>query len=192
MIVLPIQIKKGTDKIQDIDNTITVINNFFAHLLKEVDIKHYPDDIRILPTNNTADIYNNSSKMLKKLAAKAVGTIKEILLYEKTTLVIPNNVDWRWNTSTTPVDRTDANLETRVTDFNPIIKTKNYYRIPLKYIADLGLVNFIEKTDNKFIFTLETNLNKLFESNAKEDIPTSPDTEIIFHNTPFHDTPYIS
>ena len=91
--MLPIQIKKGTDKIQDIDNTITVINNFFANLLKEVDIKHYPDDIRILPTNNTADIYNNSSKMLKKLAAKAVGTIKEILLYEKTTLVIPNNVD---------------------------------------------------------------------------------------------------
>ena len=47
------------------------------------------------------------------------------------------------------------------------------------------MVNFTEKTDTKFIFTLETNLNKLFESNAKEDIPRSPDAEIIFHDTPY-------
>ena len=95
LIILLIQIKKGTDKIQDVDNTITVVNNFFAHWLKEVDIKHYPDNMRILPTSNTADIYNYSSKILKKLSAKAVGTIKEILLYEKTPFVIPNNADRR-------------------------------------------------------------------------------------------------
>ena len=28
-------------------------------------------------------------------------------------------------------------------------------------------------------------MNKLFESNAKEDIPRSPDAEIIFHDTPY-------
>ena len=182
MIELAIQIKKGTYKTQDIDNTMTVVNNFFSHWLKEVDIKCYPDDIRILPTNNTVDIYNYSAKMLKKLPAKALDTIKKIFLYEKTPVVIPNNADRRSNT---PADKTDANLGTRITDFNPIIKTKNYYKIPLKYFVDLGLLNFTKKTDTKFIFTLETNLNKPFESNAKENIPRSPDAEIIFHDTPY-------
>ena len=62
--------------------------------------------------------------MLKKLPEKALDTIKETLLYEKTPVVIPNNAGRRSNTSTTPADRTDANLETRITGFNPIIKTK--------------------------------------------------------------------
>ena len=106
------------------------------------------------------------------------------MLYEKTPVVIPNNTDRKSNTSTTPADRADANLGTRITDFNSIIKTNNYYRIPLEYFVDLGLVNFTEKTDIKFIFTLETNLNKLFEPNAKEDIPSSPNAEITFHDTP--------
>ena len=61
--------------------------------------------------------------MLKKLPAKAMDAIKETSLYEKTPVVIPNNADRRSNTSTTPADRTDANLGTRITDFHPIIKT---------------------------------------------------------------------
>ena len=55
-IVLPIQIKKATNAAADIDGTMITVNNFFAHWLKEVDIKRYPDDIPILPTNNTLDI----------------------------------------------------------------------------------------------------------------------------------------
>ena len=176
--------KKETDKTHDIDNTMTVFNKFFAHWLKEVNIKRYPDDICILPTNNTVDIYNYSAKMLKTLPAKALDTIKETLLYEKKPVVIPNNTGRRSNTSATPADRTEANLGTRITDFNPIIKTKNYYRIPVKYFVYLRLVNFTEKTNTKFIFTFETNLNKLFESNAKEVISRSPDAEIIFYDIP--------
>ena len=83
--------------------------------------------------------------MVKKLPEKALDMIKETLLYEKTPVVIPNNADRRPNTSTTPAGRTDTNLGTRITDFNTIIKTKNSYRIPLKYFVDLGLVNFTEK-----------------------------------------------
>ena len=55
-IALPIQIKKATNAAADIDGTMITVNNFFAHWLKEVDIKRYPDDIPILPTNNTLDI----------------------------------------------------------------------------------------------------------------------------------------
>ena len=52
---------------------MTVVNNVFAHWLKEVNIKRYPDDICILPTNYTVDIYNYSAKMVKKLPAKSTG-----------------------------------------------------------------------------------------------------------------------
>ena len=90
MIVLPIWIKKATDKMADIDATMTVVNNFFTHWLKEVDIKVYPDKIHILPTNKTVDIYRYSEKMLKQLIYKALSTIEDILLYSREKVVIPN------------------------------------------------------------------------------------------------------
>ena len=80
MTVLPIQIKKTTDAAANIDATIIMVNNFFEHWLKEVNIKCYPDDIRILPTNNSVDIYCYSENMLKHLPAKLLDTIKEALL----------------------------------------------------------------------------------------------------------------
>ena len=55
-------------------------------------------------------------------------------------------------------------------------------------LVDLGLVNFAENTDTKFLFTLERNINRLFESNKKvTSIPSEPDALI-----QFHDQPYIS
>ena len=55
-------------------------------------------------------------------------------------------------------------------------------------LVDLGLVNFAENTDTKFLFTLERNIKRLFESNKKvTSIPTEPDALI-----QFHDQPYIS
>ena len=176
MIVLPIQIRKATDTSADIDATLITVNNFFAHWLKEVDIKRYPGDIHILPTNNTVGIYRYSEKMLKHLPAKALDTIKETLLYNKTKAIIPESRDRRSNTSTTAAGRTDVNLGSRQTEFSSFISQKLYYRIPLKYFVGLGLVNFSEKTDTKFIFTLKSNMNKLFESSTKVDtIPLPPD-----------------
>ena len=40
-------------------NTVTV-NYFFAHWIKEIDIKRYGDDIPILPITNMVDIYRYS------------------------------------------------------------------------------------------------------------------------------------
>ena len=53
-----------------------------------------------------------------------------------------------------------------------------YYRIPLGFFTSLDLVNFLHKIDTRFLLTLENNMNRLFETNAKADV--------------FHDTPYIS
>ena len=48
----------------------------------------------------------------------------------------------------------------------------------------LGLVNFPHKINTRVLLTLETNLNKLFETNAKAAfIPDNPDAQIIYHGT---------
>ena len=83
MIALLIYIQKATDATANIDATMTVVNNFFAHWLKELDIKRYPNEIRILPTNDTVDIYRYLEKILKTFPQKALDTIKEMLLYSK-------------------------------------------------------------------------------------------------------------
>ena len=51
-------------------------NNFFAHWIEEIDIKHLGDDIPILPTTNTIDIYKYSNAMLKHFPEKALKVIE--------------------------------------------------------------------------------------------------------------------
>ena len=74
-----------------------------------------------------------------------------------------------------------------------MLKRNRYYRIPLGYLVSLGLISFAYQFDTRLIFTLETNLNKLFESNAKvTSIPDAPDPKIIFHDTPYSSYPQIT
>ena len=67
-----------------------------------------------------------------------------------------------------------------------------YYRIPLGFFTSLGLVNFPHKIDTRFLFTLENNMNRLLETNAKADVPNEPDAQIIFHDTPYISYPQIT
>ena len=109
-----------------------------------------------------------------------------MLVCSKLPVIIPRNNDRRSFNSATAADRIDQNLSNRITSFNGLISQKLYYRIPLKYFVDIGLVNFPEKTNTKFIFTLESNKNKLFESNAKVTaIPRPPDAQILYHDIPY-------
>ena len=80
-IVLPIYFKKSTDKTADVD--VVMVNNFFVHWLKEIDIRRYADDVRILPTNNTVKVYNYAAQQIKHLPTKSLDDIKETILYEK-------------------------------------------------------------------------------------------------------------
>ena len=43
---IPLQIKKKTNAANDVDDGLTTVNNFFAHFIKEIDIRRYGDDIR--------------------------------------------------------------------------------------------------------------------------------------------------
>ena len=154
-IVLPTYFKTSADKTVDVD--VVTVNNFFARWLKKNDIRRYPDNIRILPTNNTDEVYNYAAQQIKHLATKSLDDIKETILYEKKAVVLTEKKDRRLNNTGTPADRTDANLSERVTDFHELLKEKIYYRIPLGFFVSLGLVNLPHKIDTRVLFTLETN-----------------------------------
>ena len=59
-------------------------------------------------------------------------------------------------------------------------------------MLSLSLVNFAYQLDTRFVFTLETNLNRFFESSARANIPNAPDAHIIFHGTPYISYPQIT
>ena len=63
-IVLPIQFTKKSNKTAQIDDHTVTVNNFFGHWFTDIDIRRYPDDMRILPANNSVDIYQYPTKIL--------------------------------------------------------------------------------------------------------------------------------
>ena len=69
-LVFPLKIKKNSNVANNILMTEITVNNLFAHWIKEIDIKRLGDDILILPTTNTIDIYKYSHAMLKHLQKK--------------------------------------------------------------------------------------------------------------------------
>ena len=110
-----------------------IATNCFCHWLKEIDARRYPDDKRILPTNDTVEIYQYAAQQLKHLPKKSLNDIRETLLYEKKPAIWNNGRDRRSNKSTITADRTDAALGERVTNFLTLIGRKTYYRILLGY-----------------------------------------------------------
>ena len=59
----PLRIKKRTNNSNNILATEIPVNNFFVHWIKEIDIKHYGDDLPVLPLTNTDEIYQYSDAM---------------------------------------------------------------------------------------------------------------------------------
>ena len=80
-LVFPLKIKKKTNVANNILATETTVNNLFAHWIKEIDIKCLGDDIPILLTTNTIDIYKYSD--VKTFAKKVLKVIENDLLYSK-------------------------------------------------------------------------------------------------------------
>ena len=54
------------------------------------------------------------------------------------------------------------------------------YRIPLKYLCDLGKINLPTKIDLKIHCTLQTNMERLFESKKQVTTIGTPDVQIVF------------
>ena len=60
----PRKSKSAADNDNDITASYIPVNKFFAHWIKEIDIKRYGDDISILSLSNTVNIYRYSYEML--------------------------------------------------------------------------------------------------------------------------------
>ena len=92
-IVFPLKIKKSTDDDDNLDATLITVNNFFAHWIKEIDIKKLGDDTPVLPATNTVDIYKYSDALLKHTPKKALAVIENDSLYSKKKVKLPDGED---------------------------------------------------------------------------------------------------
>ena len=97
----------------DIDGDLITVNIFFAHLLKEMDIRRYGDDVRKLPTNNTVDIHRYSNAMSKFMADDSSKTYDET--YSKKADKLRSNVGRHPNN--TDNSKSDENLDDRIGKF---------------------------------------------------------------------------
>ena len=171
-------------------NTITV-NKFFAHWIKEIDIKRFGDDMPILLLTNTVDIYRYSDELLKHMPKDALRTIENDLLYSKKKVAIGNNTDRRDHHTGNGEDaahRTDENFTQRIEKLQDQLKNEYIYRISLKYLCDMGVVNQCFKFNTKYIVTLETDMQRLFQTNinqAANSILSTVDASIVFTSAPY-------
>ena len=123
-LVLPIQFTKKTAKTAQMDANVITVNNFFGQWIKDIDIRRYPDDTRILPTNNNVDVYQNLASQLKYLPKNAISTIEKKLLYSKKPVYLDVDVGRRSNNNNDQTKRTDDNLDYRIREFTDYIFKK--------------------------------------------------------------------
>ena len=191
-IVFPLKIKKKTNVANDILATEITVNNFFAHWIKEIDIKRLGDDVPVLPTTNTIEIYKYSDAMLKHVPKKALKVIENDLLYSRKKVKLPAGEERRDEHTANAENannRTDNNIDERIQKFQNQLKTDYFYRIPLKYICNLGKVNQPIRFNTKWRIPFEQDMQRLFEANtnlgAAAGLPDTVDAKIILKSTPY-------
>ena len=85
-------------------------------------------------------------------------------------------------------NRRGENLTDRIAEFQNHLKNEYVYRIPLKFLRDLGLVNQCFKFNIKCILTLETEMQRLFETNIIQNadaLSRTVDADIVFTGAPY-------
>ena len=185
-VCLPLKFTKKGNKAQQMDTKLLI--SFLGHCFTDINIRHYLDDMMILPTNNRVDIYQYSNAEMKYLPEKFMKKLLKTMLYSNKPVYLAKDTDRIPNSETDDNKRSNPNLTYRIAQLKDYLFQKNVCRIPLTLLCDLGKVNFAMKTDTRIIITLERNLDKLFESNKKvTSIPDNPDTLI-----QIYDRPYIS
>ena len=76
----PIKIKKSSNKASDVDDDLITVNNFFAHLIKEISIAKCGSDKELILTISPYEIYQYSDSMLKYLPKDALKKLEKTLL----------------------------------------------------------------------------------------------------------------
>ena len=129
--------------------------------------------------------------MLKHMPEKALETFQNTLLYSKKAVALKDDNNRRKNNDNNLKKRIESNIADRRKQFADVIKTKKVYRIPLQFLADVGLVNFPENFNSRFILILEQYMNRLLESNTKVTPIPQLDAKIIIDEAPYISYPEI-
>ena len=119
-LVLPIQITKNTTKTAQLDADMITVNNFFGSLDNYIDIMQYPDDTRILPTNNV-DVCQFAASQLKYLPKDSVKTIKKQLHYSNKRVCLAEGTDGRLNNDDDVNKHNDENIKDKIAQFYDLI-----------------------------------------------------------------------
>ena len=181
----PIRFKKLSNIAHNLDADIYPVNNFFAYGIREIGITKYGTNKSLIATTTPKEIYRYADSMLKHLQKNSLKMIEKDLLYNTKPVIILGNEDRRSHNNDNEAFRNDNNLEDREDKFANQIDSKYVYRIPLKYLCDLGKRNFSTKTDLKICCTLQTNMKQLFESKKKVNAIGVPDVQIVFVGAPY-------
>ena len=186
-ICLPWKFTKKANQALQMDVQMITVNKFFGHWFTDIYIRRYPDDLRILLTNNSVDVYQYSNAQMKYLLEKSVEKLLKTVLYSNKPVYLTKDVNRRSYNGNSDAKRADPNLTYRLVELKNYIFEKHVYRIPLSLVTDLGFVDFSMKTDTKIIIALERNMKKLFRSNKKVTvIPDNPDGSIKIYDRPYN------
>ena len=82
-ICFPMKIEKKTNQNLDTDADLIIANNFFAHFVKEINVKTYGSDKELIPTFSPYEMYQYPDAMLKHLPKDALKMIEKTHLYSK-------------------------------------------------------------------------------------------------------------
>ena len=87
----PMKSKKSLDKDDDIDADLITVNNFFAHLIKEISVARYGNDKQLIPTFSPYEIYQYSDSMLKHLPKDSLKKLEKTMLIVNRLCTITNS-----------------------------------------------------------------------------------------------------
>ena len=76
-ICFPIKVYKKNNQNLDIDADLIIVNNSFAHFVKEISIGKYGSNKELIPTFSPYEIYQYSDSMLKHLPTETLNTIQK-------------------------------------------------------------------------------------------------------------------
>ena len=137
------KIKKSTNEATD-DGDLITVNNFFAHLVKEISVTKYKSDKELIPTFSPYKVCQYSDSMLKHLPKGALSKIEKTLLYSKKAIFYnKTSLDRRVHngageTQTPKKRKNAADLNKQeITKFHHILSDKHICRVPLKYFTDM-------------------------------------------------------
>ena len=158
------EIRKSSDKDDDIDADLITVNNFFVHLIKEISVTRYENYKQLIPTFSLYDTYKYSDSTLKHLPKDSLKKLEKTVLYSKQAVYYnKTTIDKRTHNSTTLNDIKYLSINKRIIKFENQPKNEFVYRIPLRYFTHLGKINFPLKIDFRIKCHLETDKKKLFE-----------------------------